>query len=81
MGPPTLQNIRKRRLEPDEVSSRFQEIRRDLEAVRTLADQVGGWEEGWAGGPEGRAHAVLRLPLVVCVCVCLCCCSCGGGRS
>eukprot|EP00887_Chlorella_sp_A99_P008161 scaffold12.g8161.t1 len=33
-------NIRKRRLEPDEVQNRFAEIRRDLELVRTLADQL-----------------------------------------
>ncbi|KAL4431305.1 hypothetical protein ABPG75_006561 [Micractinium tetrahymenae] len=39
-SPVALAGIRKRRMDPEEVKSRFQEIRRDLESARTLADQV-----------------------------------------
>ncbi|PSC74628.1 Soluble inorganic pyrophosphatase 2 [Micractinium conductrix] len=39
-SPVALAGIRKRRLDPEEASARFQEMRRDLESARTLADQV-----------------------------------------
>ena len=37
---PTLQGIRKRRMETSEVTIRFEAIRRDLEGVRTLTDRI-----------------------------------------
>lgn len=39
-SPVALAGIRKRRMDPEEAKARFQEMRRDLEAARTLADQV-----------------------------------------
>ncbi|EFN51054.1 hypothetical protein CHLNCDRAFT_141564 [Chlorella variabilis] len=39
-SPVALAGIRKRRMDPDEAKARFQEIRRDLESARTLADQI-----------------------------------------
>lgn len=39
-SPLALAGIRKRRMEASEVRARFESIRRDLEAARTLADQV-----------------------------------------
>lgn len=64
-SPLALAGIRKRRMEASEVRSRFESIRRDLEAARTLADQVRKREklkrreaqllkEEWAARMQGK---------------------------
>lgn len=71
-SPLALAGIRKRRMSADEVRSRFEAIRRDLEQARTLADRVRKREklkkreaqllrEEWASRKKGKTLCIIAL--------------------
>lgn len=64
-SPVALAGIRKRRMDPEEAKARFQEMRRDLEAARTLADQARA-----AGAALGAACRAALAPRRCSACVC-----------